>query len=168
MQRHPPVSDQSLGISPCRRSARSPARLPTGSSPALTGGLRARSRLSYVTLPHASIRLDRDFHWIHNRWPYSRALGWRHDLLFWSAAQRGWCVCGTVARVASVKMTETNISAGPPSPSGRLSRARHAEPTAKNRHLLSVQQPGNEFQPFIHRITLLPGHFALLAKGPIV
>src|SRR6266436_6452480 len=45
---------------------------------------------------------------------------------------------------------------------------RDAEPKAKNRHLLSVQQPGNELQPFIHEITLLPGHFALLAKGPIV
>jgi hypothetical protein len=45
---------------------------------------------------------------------------------------------------------------------------RDAEPTAKNCHLLSVQQPGNELQPFIHEITLLPGHFALLAKGPIV
>jgi hypothetical protein len=29
-------------------------------------------------------------------------------------------------------------------------------------------QPGNELQSFIHEITLLPGHFALLAKGPIV
>src|SRR4051794_40001475 len=46
--------------------------------------------------------------------------------------------------------------------------ARDTEPTAQSRHLLSVQQPGNEFQPFIHLVTLLPGHFALLAKGPIV
>jgi hypothetical protein len=45
---------------------------------------------------------------------------------------------------------------------------RDAEPTAERRHLLAVQQPGNELQPFIHRITLLPGHFALLAKDPIV
>src|SRR5271168_4213456 len=45
---------------------------------------------------------------------------------------------------------------------------RDAEPTAESCHLLSVQKPGNELQPFIHRITLLPGHFALLAKSPIV
>jgi hypothetical protein len=30
------------------------------------------------------------------------------------------------------------------------------------------EQPGDELQPFIHRVTLLPGHFALPAKGPIV
>src|SRR6266446_2753310 len=30
-------------------------------------------------------------------------------------------------------------------------------------HLLPVQQSGNELHPFIHLVTLLPGHFALLA-----
>jgi hypothetical protein len=45
---------------------------------------------------------------------------------------------------------------------------RDAEATAQHRHLLTVQQPGNELQPFIHELTLLPGHLALLAKGPIV
>jgi hypothetical protein len=46
--------------------------------------------------------------------------------------------------------------------------ARDPEPAAQHRHLLAVQQPGNEFHSFIHLVTLLPGHFALLAKGPIV
>src|ERR1700676_488161 len=78
---------------------------------------------AYVTLTHAGIHLDRDFHWIHDRRAYSRALGWRHDLLFGGAAQWCWRLCGPVARVASVKMTETNIPAGPLALHGRLSRA---------------------------------------------
>ena len=46
--------------------------------------------------------------------------------------------------------------------------ARDAELATKPRHLLPIQQPGHKFEPFIHRVTLLPGHFALSAKGPIV
>jgi len=46
--------------------------------------------------------------------------------------------------------------------------ARDVEIPADRSHLLAVQQPGDELQPFIHGFTLLPGHFALPAKGPIV
>ena len=72
-------------------------------------GFRTRPRL--VTLTHASIHLDRDFYWLYDRWAYSRTLGWRHDLLFGSAAQWGRRLRGTVVRIASVKMTETNAQA---------------------------------------------------------
>ena len=43
-----------------------------------------------------------------------------------------------------------------------------AELTAQHRHLLPVQQPSDELEPFIHVVTLLPGHFCSPAKGPIV
>jgi hypothetical protein len=43
-----------------------------------------------------------------------------------------------------------------------------AELTARHRHLLPVQQPGNELYTLIHGFTHLPGHLALPAKGPIV
>jgi len=46
--------------------------------------------------------------------------------------------------------------------------ARDAELTTELCHLVAVQQSGDELQPFIHWVTLLPGHFALPAKGPIV
>jgi hypothetical protein len=39
---------------------------------------------------------------------------------------------------------------------------------AQARHLLAIQQPGYELQTLIHGFTRLPGHLALLAKGPIV
>jgi len=39
------------------------------------------------------------------------------------------------------------------------------ELSTKHRHLVAVEQTGNEFKPLIHKITLLPRHFALLAKG---
>ena len=45
--------------------------------------------------------------------------------------------------------------------------ARDAELTAQHRHLLPIQQPGDELEPFIHLVTLLQGTFALLAKGPV-
>jgi hypothetical protein len=45
---------------------------------------------------------------------------------------------------------------------------RYAELTAQPRHLLPVQEPGNEFEALIHRVTLLPGHFCSPAKSPIV
>src|SRR5579872_6054800 len=41
-----------------------------------------------------------------------------------------------------------------------------AELSAQRRHLLSIQQPGNELQSFVHGFTHLPGHLALPAKGP--
>src|SRR5262249_13643488 len=46
--------------------------------------------------------------------------------------------------------------------------ARDAELAAQAGHLLSLEQTGDEFEPFVHGITLLPGHFALPAKSPIV
>jgi hypothetical protein len=46
--------------------------------------------------------------------------------------------------------------------------AGNAELPAQTRHLLPVQRPGNELQPFIHRVTRFPGHLALLAKAQIV
>jgi hypothetical protein len=46
--------------------------------------------------------------------------------------------------------------------------ARDVEVPAHRGHLLPLQEPGNELQPFINLVTLLPGHFALPAKGPIV
>lgn len=42
--------------------------------------------------------------------------------------------------------------------------ARDAELPAQARHLLPVQEPGDEFEPLIHRVTLLPGHFCSPAK----
>lgn len=55
-----------------------------------------------------------------------------------------------------------------PKSGGRTLDNRDAELAAELRHGIAVQQAGNELQPFIHRVTLLPGHFALPAKGPIV
>jgi hypothetical protein len=43
--------------------------------------------------------------------------------------------------------------------------ARDAELPAQPGHLVAVQQPRHKLQPFIHLVTLLPRHFALLAKG---
>src|SRR5436309_10396060 len=43
-----------------------------------------------------------------------------------------------------------------------------AELTAQPRHLLPVQQTGDELEPLIHWVTLLPGHFCSPAKSPIV
>jgi hypothetical protein len=65
---------------------------------------RASVLWAVVSCTHAINDLDRDFYWIHDRWTYSRALGWRHAVLFRSAAQ--WCrrFCGIVVRVANVKM----------------------------------------------------------------
>jgi hypothetical protein len=67
-----------------------------------------------VSCAHAIGDLDRDFCWLHYRWTYSRALGWRHALLFGGAAQWCRCLCGTVARVAGVKMTEALIAGKAP------------------------------------------------------
>ena len=44
--------------------------------------------------------------------------------------------------------------------------ARDAELTAQHRHLLPIQQPGDELEPFIHLVTLLPGHFCSPRKRP--
>jgi hypothetical protein len=59
---------------------------------------------------HAIIHLDWYLYWLYDRWTYFRSLGWRHALLFGSVAQ--WCrrLCGTVARIASVKMTEATTT----------------------------------------------------------
>ena len=46
--------------------------------------------------------------------------------------------------------------------------ARDAELPAQPRHLLPVQQPGDELEALIHRVTLLPGHVCSPAKSPIV
>jgi hypothetical protein len=46
--------------------------------------------------------------------------------------------------------------------------ARDAELAAQHCHLLSVQQLGDELQPFIHRVTLPPGHFCSPRKRPNV
>jgi hypothetical protein len=45
-----------------------------------------------------------------------------------------------------------------------LTTIRPHDVAARPRHLVTVQQPGIELQPFIHRGPLLPGHFALPAK----
>src|SRR5690349_10741392 len=37
--------------------------------------------------------------------------------------------------------------------------ARDFELAAQRRHLLAVEQPGHESQPFVHLATLLPWHF---------
>src|SRR5260370_33798192 len=66
-----------------------------------------RPRMDKLT--HASIHLDRDFYWLYDRWAYSRTLGWRHDLLFGSAAQRGRRLRRIVARVASVTMLFSDL-----------------------------------------------------------
>src|SRR6202011_4459188 len=44
--------------------------------------------------------------------------------------------------------------------------ARDTELTAQHRHLLPIQQPGDELEPFIHLVTLLPGHFCSPRKRP--
>src|SRR5262249_18557625 len=43
--------------------------------------------------------------------------------------------------------------------------ARDAELAAQPCHFLPVQQSSDELEPFIHRVTLLPGHFALPQKA---
>jgi hypothetical protein len=86
---------------------------------------RPRTSTARVFRSHAIIiDLDRYLYWLHDRWTYSRTLGWRHALLFRSAAQ--WCrrLCGTVARVACVKMTGT---------SARRRRADFLRPSATGR-----------------------------------
>ena len=45
---------------------------------------------------------------------------------------------------------------------------RNSGVSADGRHLLPVQQLSDELEPFIHEVTLLPGHFCSPAKGPIV
>lgn len=64
-----------------------------------------RSVLAMLSCRHGISYLDRDICWLYDRWTYPRNLGWRHDLLFGRTAQWCRCLCGVVARVASVKVT---------------------------------------------------------------
>lgn len=52
-------------------------------------GARNNKQGCRVCYKHAIIHLDWYLYWIDDRRAYSRALGWRHVLLFGSAAQ--WC-----------------------------------------------------------------------------
>ena len=46
-----------------------------------------------------------------------------------------------------------------------IALARKLLAAAQPRHFLPIQQSGDELKPFIHRVTLLPGHFALPQKA---